>query len=167
MRPRVLSLRNLGMSNVILASLVPIVLAQTTRPGSGAGKTDIRPAESSAAAPARPKAYDPWTSKEMTGDWGGARTALADLGIRFDLSYQQQFQQNWHGGLDTHHGHEFSGTYDFDTRLDFAKMKWIPTPASSSGPRAGTARALTPGSAPQTSRVPMRMLMTMSPSSLK
>jgi carbohydrate-selective porin OprB len=53
------------------------------------------------------KAYDPWTSKQLTGDWAGLRTDLADVGVKLDLSYQQQFQQNFRGGLDTHNAHRF------------------------------------------------------------
>ena len=62
----------------------------------------------------------------MTGDWGGLRNDLADLGFKIELSYQQQFQQNFHGGLNTHNAHDFSGSYDLVARLDFGKMGLIP-----------------------------------------
>ncbi|NLX14558.1 MAG: carbohydrate porin [Phycisphaerales bacterium] len=62
----------------------------------------------------------------MTGDWGGLRTELRDIGIDWELTYQQQFQQNYRGGLQTHNGHRLSGTYDWVLRLDFEKIGLMP-----------------------------------------
>jgi carbohydrate-selective porin OprB len=67
-----------------------------------------------------------WESKTLTGDWGGVRPELDKLGFKLDLSYQQQFQQNFRGGLNTHNAHEFSGSYDLVFRLDFGRMDLIP-----------------------------------------
>lgn len=76
-------------------------------------------------APAR-QPYDLWTTKALTGDWGGARTALQNDGLTFSLSYQSQFQQNFRGGLNTQNANAFTGTYDFVIKADFDKMKLIP-----------------------------------------
>ncbi len=83
------------------------------------------PVTSQPDQPAR-KVYDPWTSKQMTGDWGGLRTELEKIGIQWELYYQQQYQQNFRGGLQTHHGHRFSGSYDWILRLDFEKIGLMP-----------------------------------------
>jgi len=75
--------------------------------------------------PTEKPASDIWTRKTLTGDWGGARKELEDEGISFKLYYNQQFQQNFKGGLDTHNGHRLSGSYDLHLFLDFGKMKLI------------------------------------------
>jgi len=89
---------------------------------------EAKPADETPAARPAPerKPYDFWTAKRLTGDWGGLRTDLEEIGLRLDLSHQQQFQQNFRGGLDTHNAHRFSGSYDFVVRLDFEKMDLIP-----------------------------------------
>ena len=33
-----------------------------------------------------------WTRDKLTGDWGGLRPGLSEIGIKLELSYQQQFQ---------------------------------------------------------------------------
>jgi porin len=97
---------------VVLPGWVGVLPAQTTQP---AGEE----------VPPQRKAYDPWTSKTMTGDWGGLRSDLEDVGFKLELSYQHQFQQNFRGGQDTHNGHRQSGTYDLVFKLDFEKMGLI------------------------------------------
>ncbi|MEE9271193.1 MAG: carbohydrate porin [Candidatus Krumholzibacteria bacterium] len=61
-------------------------------------------------------------SKYLTGDWGGARCELEDAGLSLRLFYNQQYQQNFRGGLETHNGHRLSGSYDFQIALDLEKM---------------------------------------------
>ncbi len=80
------------------------------------------PVESSAADERTGWLSDLWTRKTLTGDWGGARTELEKKGITLQLYYNQQFQQNFRGGLDTHNGHRLSGSYDLNLILDFEKM---------------------------------------------
>lgn len=85
-------------------------------------------AETQAALPAasESKPFNFWTSKQMTGDWGGIRTQLEDIGITFALTYQQQYMVNMRGGLETKNGSDFGGSYDHTLELDFGKMKLIP-----------------------------------------
>jgi len=71
------------------------------------------------------KAETIWTRKTLTGDWGGARKELEDKGITLQLYYNQQFQQNFKGGLDTHNGHRLSGSYDLNVLFDFEKMGFM------------------------------------------
>jgi porin len=44
------------------------------------------------------QAYDLTTSPWLTGDWGGARTQLADKGIEFNLGYGSEIAHNFSGG---------------------------------------------------------------------
>ena len=60
--------------------------------------------------------------KYLTGDWGGARTALANKGILFDLDVTQLLQGNAHGGRDTNNAFRYSGSADYYLKLDTARM---------------------------------------------
>ena len=93
------------------------VAAATT---SVSAQTNAPPPEST-----EKPASDFWTRKTLTGDWGGARKELEEKGITLKLYYNQQFQQNFKGGLDTHNGHRLSGSYDLDLALDFGKLGWM------------------------------------------
>jgi porin len=112
------------------AVIPPEALGQTTEPASRTEPPTPPPAPESSGPPETsskppvegPKAFDLRTTQRLTGDWRGARKELEDRGISLKLSYQQQFQQNVRGGLDTHNGHRFSGSYDLVLELDFGKM---------------------------------------------
>jgi porin len=58
----------------------------------------------------------------LTGDWGGARTELAQKGILFELDLTQLLQGNAHGGRDTNNAFRYSGSADYYIRLDTARM---------------------------------------------
>ncbi len=60
--------------------------------------------------------------KCMTGDWGGARTELANKGLLFDLDVTQLLQGNAHGGKDTNNAFRYSGSADYYFKLDTARM---------------------------------------------
>ena len=62
------------------------------------------------------------TAKRLTGDWGGARTDLEDIGIRFKIDAMNQLMVNMHGGQETKNGHDTAGSYEFNLYLDFEKM---------------------------------------------
>jgi porin len=57
-----------------------------------------------------------------TGDWGGARTALEDKGIRLDWGITQIVQENMHGGASTNGAIKYSGSNDLELTLDTGKM---------------------------------------------
>jgi porin len=64
-----------------------------------------------------------WTEwPKMTGDWGGARTALEDKGIKLDLGITQIVQENMHGGASTNGAIKYSGSGDLTLTLDLAKL---------------------------------------------
>ncbi len=65
---------------------------------------------------------DIWTRSFMLGDWGGARTELAEHGILFDLDVTQYLQGNAHGGKNTQGALEYGGSVDYRLRLDTARM---------------------------------------------
>lgn len=92
---------------------------------SSAAKEDqaAKPAAKDESASAKP--FDLRSSANLTGDWGGYRTKLKESGVSVNLFYNQQFQQNARGGLDTHNGHRLSGSYDLQFVFDFEKMKLI------------------------------------------
>lgn len=61
-------------------------------------------------------AYD----AKLTGDWGSARTKLADNGITIDIDAVQAFQGIIDGGKD--HGPRYGGSMDYRFKFDFQKM---------------------------------------------
>lgn len=60
--------------------------------------------------------------KYLTGDWGGARSELAEKGLLFDLDVTQLLQGNAHGGKDTNNAFRYSGSADYTFKLDTARM---------------------------------------------
>ncbi len=70
--------------------------------------------------------YNIWTAKKLTGDWGGARTAMEEQGIEISLRGNTQFMVNMRGGRETKNGNDFGGSYDFKLDLDLERMGVIP-----------------------------------------
>jgi porin len=64
-----------------------------------------------------------WTTRKyLTGDWGGARTQLAEKGILFDMDLTQWLQGNAYGGKDTNNAFRYSGSADYYLKFDTARM---------------------------------------------
>jgi len=55
----------------------------------------------------------------LTGDWGGARTTLADRGLQFAVNVNQYYMGVFDGGR--HRGWEYSGSSDYFLTLDTQK----------------------------------------------
>ncbi len=72
------------------------------------------------------KPYDIMTTKELTGDWFGARTQMRDVGVDFAPMLISNFQWNVNGGTNTHNAHEITGRLFYSVELDFGKMDLIP-----------------------------------------
>jgi porin len=68
----------------------------------------------------QPSSWLEWPT--MTGDWNGARKALADKGIEFGINVHQMIQDNAHGGAHTAGGFRYSGSADLTLILDTGKM---------------------------------------------
>lgn len=127
--------RNAAISAaVVLAALhfaMPAVFAQTSPDHA---EPVLAPDVESAPPASRPMALQSiiqelpnysgdWLEREyLTGDWGGARTDLANHGILFDFDVTQVMQGNAHGGKHTHNGFRYSGSADYKIRLDTARM---------------------------------------------
>lgn len=106
---------------VAVLSLSGVVWAQTTQPVEAESPTS-RPAMPSIIQTLPDYSGDLAHRKFLTGDWGGARTKLADSGILFELGVTQVLQDNAHGGKDTNNGFRYSGSTDYTLKLDTARM---------------------------------------------
>jgi porin len=90
---------------------------------------ETRPAATQPAPTTQPVSeavFNLWRSRYLTGDWLGARTALEQAGINFQLTYHQQFQTNIHGGLEAENGFGASGSYELSLDTDFEKLGLVP-----------------------------------------
>ena len=67
---------------------------------------------------------DFWSRSYLSGDWGGARTDLANIGIQMDVQFSQTFQSVVTGGRDT--GARYGGTLDFNLNFDLQRMGLLP-----------------------------------------
>jgi len=103
---------------------------------TAAGQTpaaDGKPAADEVAkAEAAPKGILPlpdvggdfWTRPVLTGDWGGARSDLADKGIRLNLDWVQTVQGVVSGGADR--AARYGGSLDYLISLDLDRMGAVP-----------------------------------------
>lgn len=66
--------------------------------------------------------FDVLNNTRLTGDWWGARKWLEDNGIEFGLSMTTVYQHNAYGALDTHNGHDITGSVDLELTLDSEKL---------------------------------------------
>lgn len=107
-------LKRPGLTAAVLLCLsVSTVLAQPA----------TQPAEQAAAPPKTTYEGDGWLNwKKMTGDWGGIRSQLADMGVSIDLNLTQVMQGNAHGGASTNNGFRYSGSADLTLTLDTKKL---------------------------------------------
>ncbi len=106
-----------------------VSLAQVTSSAPAAPTT--APATQPAAMPSLIQSLpdyrgDLWQRQYLTGDWGGARTELAEDGVLFDFDLTQLIQGNAYGGKDTNSAFRYSGTFDFTLKFDTARMKLWP-----------------------------------------
>jgi porin len=67
---------------------------------------------------------DFWTRPRITGDWGGARTDLAEKGLTFDLNWTQYIQGVAAGGLSR--DVEYGGKLDYLGKIDLMRMGLVP-----------------------------------------
>ena len=95
------------------------------KPTGSAEATAITTAPAPAETGAKAKPFDLRTTENLTGDWGGVRTKLADAGIKMNLKFMNQIMVNMHGGLETKNGHDTGGSYDLDFYFDLEKMNLI------------------------------------------
>lgn len=60
----------------------------------------------------------------LLGDWGGARTSLAERGVQLDIDFVQHVQSIVSGGRST--GTEYGGSLDYLLRLDLQRLDAVP-----------------------------------------
>lgn len=75
-------------------------------------------AAQAADAPKTPKSI--WEQDTLTGDWGGARTALKDKGVDLTLTYINEVFGVLGGGLNRQPSYE--GRFEFSTDTDLQKL---------------------------------------------
>jgi len=101
-----------GPESAATGTPAPAEQPVAAEPPPGAGELEEKP-------------FDLRTTKYPTGDWGGARTKLEEMGIRFEFNLENQLMVNMHGGLETKNGHDTAGSYEANLYLDLEKMKLI------------------------------------------
>jgi len=67
---------------------------------------------------------DIWTRSYLTGDWGGARTKLAEAGFQLELNWTNTLQSVVTGGLDN--DAEIGGSLDLQLSFDLDRMGLVP-----------------------------------------
>jgi porin len=60
----------------------------------------------------------------LTGDWGGARTKLANKGLQFNVDFTQYFQSVTSGGVNT--TSKYGGHADYEMFADLMRMDLVP-----------------------------------------
>lgn len=123
MRPSGSARRRLAAACAVLATLLATVAvpcgAQPEPGGDGAAS-----AKPGGILPVREYGGDLRARSYLAGDWGGARTALAERGIAIDLSFTQTFQAIVDGGR--RETEEYGGKFETYTSLDLDRMGFVP-----------------------------------------
>lgn len=92
---------------------------------SPSGKESAPPPEASKGLlPVPDYTGDFWSRSYLSGDWGGARTDLANKGIQFGFSWAQWLQGVSDGGAD--HRTNYGGLLDYTVNLDLMRMNVMP-----------------------------------------
>ena len=65
-----------------------------------------------------------WDREYLTGDWGGARTKLADKGVQFDVQWIQTVQSVVSGVYKA--GTDYGGSFDYLINFDLMRMACCP-----------------------------------------
>lgn len=129
MAKRITVVRGLAFSLALCGAHVAV--AQNTAPTTASTATSqpatteptSKPAGMLSIIQTLPDYTGDWrTRKYLTGDWGGARTELAENGILFDIDVAQVLQGNAYGGKNTKGAFEYGGSADLALRLDTARM---------------------------------------------
>lgn len=120
-----MSIRRLPLA-VLTVAFAPSAWAQNGAPPSqtAASSPASQPAKKSSQPPFFRLDYsgDFWTSPGLTGDWGGARTELANKGISLNVETSNYMQGNAHGGRSTNDAFRYGGTADYILQLDTDRM---------------------------------------------
>jgi len=113
----------LTMAVLLCAVVAPVASVCAQEDAASAHTPDDEAATKPVSGPsADVQPYDVWTTRYLTGDWGGARTRMEDNGISLQLVSHTQFMVNMHGGLETKNGNDFAASYNLELGFDLDKM---------------------------------------------
>jgi len=73
-----------------------------------------------AGQPSKPAPQSIWEQETLSGDWGGARTALHDKGVDLTLNYINETLAVLSGGL--HRSASYEGRFEFSVDTDLRKL---------------------------------------------
>jgi len=117
-------LNSTGFAALSLSILAVNAMAQNS---SDSEKTNTPPEKAKVSAgllPVPDYSADFWTREYLTGDWGGARTSLADHGVQLGVLWDQYVQGVADGGRER--TTKYGGTVDYTVNLDLMKMNVLP-----------------------------------------
>ncbi len=83
-----------------------------------------KPAAATGLLPIPNYSADFWNNAYLTGDWGGARTDLANKGVQFEVEWNNFVQGVADGG--TNDTTEYGATIDYTINLDLMRMGVLP-----------------------------------------
>ena len=106
----------------LIASAAQLLAAQAPEPAASQPAAQAQKTAATQPAKTNYETGDWLHWQKMTGNWGGARTALADMGITFDVDVTQILQGNAHGGASTVNGIRYSGSGDVTLNIDTGKL---------------------------------------------
>lgn len=109
-----------------------VLNAHPQSPSEAQDKGQEEPKTASQGEAAAPKGLLPvpdysgdfWSRHTLSGDWGGARTDLANKGVQIEVSWSQYVQGVTSGGRDT--GTEYGGKGNYLVYLDLMRMGVLP-----------------------------------------
>lgn len=118
---------------LLVAPMPPGLPVDGTWAADQTATSTSQPAEESRSAPATTPAAAPaffrldysgdfLHSPGLTGDWGGARSKLANDGISFNVETLNYTQGNAHGGKSTNDAFRYGGSSDYILQLDTGRM---------------------------------------------
>jgi porin len=125
---------NMKAGSQIFSAIVPATLlcalssfiggqARAQNPSDGVGKAGT-PEPSQGLLPISDYTGDFWKRATLSGDWGGARTDLANKGVQIGVEWNQYVQGIIDGGRDR--TTQYGGTLDYTANLDLMRMGVLP-----------------------------------------
>ncbi len=103
-------------------------ISQTATPDSTvAEQSDVEPVDVAVAKgilPIPDYTGDLWTRRYISGDWGSARTQLAESGLQLEIGWTQTVQSVTSGGRET--GTRYGGSLDYLMNFDLDRMGLVP-----------------------------------------
>ena len=101
-----------------------LIFAAEQTTAADAVKADDDAEETTGILPIPDYGGDIWSRSYLTGDWGGARTALAEKGIQFDVDFLQWADTVVGGGRTNNT--EYGGNLTYNLKVDLMRAGLIP-----------------------------------------